>query len=145
MGLCWHLSCFNIFISDLEEKMGACSSSLWMTLNWGGAPGTREGKAVIHKDPDRLEGWASRNLMKFGKDKDKVLRLGGTKPWQGTGWGLLGRGTTLQVRPWGSRWAASWTRGHSVSWETANCILGGMNGDSQQTEGSDYPPLLGTH
>lgn len=73
----------------------------------GGVPDTLEGKAVIHKDLDRLEGWASRNFVKL--DKDKVLPLGWPNPWQGTGWGLLGWGAALQVRPWGSWWAASWT------------------------------------
>ncbi|KAK4831428.1 hypothetical protein QYF61_017559 [Mycteria americana] len=34
--------------------------------------------------------------MKFSKGKDKVLPLGWTNPWQGTGWGLLGRGAALQ-------------------------------------------------
>lgn len=75
MGLCWYLSCFNIFVSDLEKKISASLWGLWMTPEWGGAPETQDGKAVIHKDLDRLEGWASRNLMKLSKDK--VRPLGG--------------------------------------------------------------------
>lgn len=52
---------------------------------------TLVGKAVTHRDLDRPEGWASRNLMKFRKNKYKVLPLGWTSPGEGTGWGLLCR------------------------------------------------------
>lgn len=33
MGLCWYLSCFTVFISDLEQKVSASSSGLWMSPN----------------------------------------------------------------------------------------------------------------
>lgn len=45
------------------------SLGFWMTPNWGGAPDTLEGKAVIYKDLDRLKGWACRNLMKLDKEQ----------------------------------------------------------------------------
>jgi len=36
----------------------------------------------VKRDLDRLEEWASRNVMNFHKDKFKVLHLGRTKPLQ---------------------------------------------------------------
>ena len=35
-----------------------------------------EGCAAIQKDLNRLEKWADRNLMKFSKERCKVLHLG---------------------------------------------------------------------
>ena len=37
---------------------------------------TPEGRAALQEDLERLEEWASKNLMKFNKDKCKVMHLG---------------------------------------------------------------------
>ena len=36
---------------------------------------TQEGCAATHRDLDRLEKWADRNVMKFNKQKCKILHL----------------------------------------------------------------------
>ncbi|GAB0179987.1 mitochondrial enolase superfamily member 1 [Grus japonensis] len=41
---------------------------------------TLEGRATLWEDLDRLEEWANKNLMKFNKDKCKVLHLGKHNP-----------------------------------------------------------------
>lgn len=41
---------------------------------------TNEDQAAIQMDLNRLEGWSERNLMKFSKDKFRVLHLGRNNP-----------------------------------------------------------------
>ncbi|PKU33816.1 leiomodin-3 [Limosa lapponica baueri] len=41
---------------------------------------TSEGRATLQEDLERLEEWADKNLMKFNKDKCKILHLGKHNP-----------------------------------------------------------------
>ena len=84
MGLLLQPVLLDIFSNGLT----AVSSSLKITPNWGKIVDTLKVRAAIHRDPDRLEEWASRNQLKFIKDKHQVLPLG-RKLWcKDTGWSL---------------------------------------------------------
>ncbi|PKU42350.1 rna-directed dna polymerase from mobile element jockey-like [Limosa lapponica baueri] len=49
-------------------------------IKLSGEVDTSERKATLQEDLDRLEEWANKNLMKFNKDKFKVLHLGKHNP-----------------------------------------------------------------
>lgn len=65
---------FKIFISDLEN--GISCTLMKFAVNTKLSGDTLEGRATLHEELHRLEEWASKNLVKFKKDKCKVLHLG---------------------------------------------------------------------
>ena len=67
---------FNIIINDLDEGRECTRSKFHSDTKLRGVSDTAEGCAVIQQDLKRLVSWAEGNLMRFNKDKCRILHLG---------------------------------------------------------------------
>ncbi|KAK4823676.1 hypothetical protein QYF61_005647 [Mycteria americana] len=71
---------FNIRISDLDDGIKCTLMRFADDTKLSGEVDTSESRATLQEDLDRLEEWANKNLMKFNKDKCKVLHPGKHNP-----------------------------------------------------------------
>lgn len=79
---------FNIFFNELKKEMECTLPRFADDTKLGGAANLLDGRATFQKHLNRLEEWTNSGLMKFLKEKCKVLYLGQTKPLQQYGLGI---------------------------------------------------------
>ena len=63
----------NLFINDMDDGVGSALSKSGDDTKLWGVTDIAEGHDATQVDFDRLEKWTDRNLMKFSKEKYRVI------------------------------------------------------------------------
>ncbi|PKU39972.1 rna-directed dna polymerase from mobile element jockey- hypothetical protein [Limosa lapponica baueri] len=113
-------------------------------IKLGGVANTADGRAAIQRECNRLEKWDDRNLMKFNKEKRKVLHLGRKNPMHQYMLGAAQLESSLAEKDPGvlmdtklniSQCVPLLLRRLMISWAA-------LDKNFQQVEGRDPSPLL---
>lgn len=68
--------CYLTFVGDTDSRIECILSKFTNDTKLCGVANTLEGSNAIQRDLARPKRWACANLMRFNKDKCKVLYLG---------------------------------------------------------------------
>lgn len=77
---------YNIFTDDLENGVECILLKFADDADLGRVAEKPEGHMAIHRHLNRMEAWADRNIMKFHKEKSRVLYRGRSNPSTRTWW-----------------------------------------------------------
>ncbi|KAK4816307.1 LOW QUALITY PROTEIN: hypothetical protein QYF61_014605 [Mycteria americana] len=122
-----HLKSYSEWLNvQLESSNEWCSSRFADNTKLNGVVDSLEGRDAIQRDPDRLEGWAHVNLMKFKRPSARSCTWVGATPKICTDWGLNGLKSSLPGKDLGiladEKLDTSWQC--ALAAQKASCILG---------------------
>ncbi|GAB0175877.1 mitochondrial enolase superfamily member 1 [Grus japonensis] len=142
-GLILGPTLFDIFISDLDDGIKCTLMKFADDKKLSGEVDTSERRATLQEDLHRLEEWANRNLMKFNKDKSKVLHLGKHNPSVQHRLGSTQLGSSSVERDLGVLMDNKLNKSEQCAAEAkkANRMLGGINKDITSRDKEVIIPL----